>query len=90
MSIKPLNFIHWNCNSLYNKQNDFLYFIDLFKPDIISLNETKLSRDRFDSEIYIKNLQNYSFIHRHWDEYVNGGGGVALLINKNIKYQDSI
>lgn len=87
MDRNTLNIFQWNCNSLFNKQTQFFNFISFFKPDIIILNETKLSKERFESELYIKNLSNYNFLHKHREEFINGAGGVAILVKKvlNIK-----
>ena len=40
-SLEGIKVVHWNCNSIKNKINEFLVFIQLHKPDIVSLNEIK-------------------------------------------------
>ena len=37
-----INIMHWNCNSLNNKIDEFKKFCSKYKPHIISLNETKM------------------------------------------------
>lgn len=83
---KTLKLVHWNSNSLNNKQHSLYNFLNIFSPDIISINETKLSENRFDNDIFLKNLPNYSFIHKHRYTNINGAGGVGLLIKKEINY----
>ena len=79
-----LKIIHWKANSINNKQIKFKKLIlESLKPDIVSLNETKLSTFRANMSL---NYENYNTIHRSRDENRNGGGGVAILINKKISY----
>ena len=66
--------IHWNCNSIFNKQLEFLNFLNLFKPDIVSLNETKLSGDRFEGEPLLRNLTDYFMIHKVRHKEQNDAG----------------
>ena len=47
VSKDKLKIIHWNANSINNKQEEFKKFIiDDLQPDIVALNETKLSEFR--------------------------------------------
>ena len=77
--------IHWNCNSLNNKIDEFKEFCIRKKPHIISLNETKLSDDRAD---YILQIDNYKVIHKSRSPVKNGAGGVALLVRDDIKFSE--
>lgn len=77
-----ITIFHWNCNSIYNKQDIFYSFLNIYKPDIICLNETKLGETRARDEIYIKNHPHYHFFHKHRSGDVNGAGGVAIMIRK--------
>ena len=83
---KALTLVHWNCNSLYNKVEEFKLFCKTLNPCIISLNETKMSEFRAD---YMIDIENYTSVHkaRHYDK--NGGGGVALIISNNVKFYES-
>ena len=81
-----LKLVHWNCNSLYNKQAELYNFFNIFEPDIICLNETKLSKNRFENEIYIKNHPKYKFLHKHRDDFLNGAGGVAIIVRNNLAF----
>jgi hypothetical protein len=83
---KSFNLIHWNCNSLNNKIEEFKSFCFKFNPEIISLNETKMSE--FNAK-YILNINNYTTIHRSRNNDKNGAGGVALLIRNDIKFSES-
>jgi hypothetical protein len=58
---RNINLIHWNCNSLNNKIEEFKSFCLKFNPQLISLNETKMSE--FNAK-YILAVNNYSTIHR--------------------------
>ena len=78
-----INIMHWNCNSLNNKIDEFKKFCSKYKPHIISLNETKMGV--FNAN-YLLQIDNYITIHKARSNDKNGGGGVALLIQKDIKY----
>ena len=62
-------------------------FCEKFKPNIISLNETKMSNFRSN---YMLKINNYSVIHKPRHENLNGGGGEALLVNNEINFYESI
>ena len=79
-----LKVIHWNPNSIFNKKAELDEFIiNEINPDIISLNETKLSE--FRAQRFFTN-NNYHLINKSRDENKNGAGGVAILIKKTFKY----
>jgi exonuclease III len=80
-----LRLVHWNCNSLNNKIDEFKDFCFTNKPHVISLNETKLSEDRAD---YILQIDNYNVIHKTRNSGKNGAGGVALLIREDINFSE--
>ena len=75
--------IHWNCNPIKNKIDELNEFCKLYKPHIISLNETKLSEEN--AKYYLE-LPNYNIVHRARSKTVNGAGGVALLVRKDVKF----
>jgi hypothetical protein len=83
-SSSKIKIIHWNPNSIFNKKAEFDEFIiNEINPDIISLNETKLSE--FRAQRFFTN-NNYHLINKSRDENKNGAGGVAILIKKTFKY----
>ena len=70
--------MHWNSNSIKSKYEEFVYFLEVHKLDIVSLNETKLcENDNF-------NIRNYQIIR--FDRN-SRGGGVAILISDKISYE---
>ena len=81
---ESLKIIHWNANSINNKIQEFRHsIIEAQKPDIIALNETKLSTFRAN---HILCFDEYNVINKSRHENKNGAGGVALLIKKNLKF----
>lgn len=84
MEIKKLKIIHWNCNSIVNKLEEFKYFLEKYKPDIITLNETKIND--FNANINFIQISEFNFIHKQRHE-LNGAGGVAILIHKSINFE---
>ena len=78
--------VHWICNSLYNKLEEFKLFCKTFSPNIVSLNETKMSEFRAN---YTIDIENYTIVHKARHYNINGGGGVALSISNNIKFYES-
>jgi CRISPR/Cas system-associated protein Cas7 (RAMP superfamily) len=83
-NITPLTIIHWNANSITNKISEFEKFIiQNIAPDIISLNETKVSEFRANR---IFKFQDNQIINKSRCENKNGARGVAILIKKGINY----
>ena len=79
-----LKFLHWNANSLNNKINEFKSIIlEAIEPDVVSINETKLSEFRANM---LLNFDNYNTVHKARSENTNGAGGVAILIHKKLSY----
>ena len=76
---RNLTIVHWNYNSINNKEEKFKYFINNKKPDIILLNETKIN------DLHANNIFNtftkYNFIHRQ-SSVKNGGGGYRHFVVK--------
>ena len=79
-SSKLTKILHWNCNSITNKLDEFKSFLSQNKPDIVSLNEIKC--DSYDK----LNIHDYNVIFKCRS---NKGGSVALLINDRIKFVES-
>jgi exonuclease III len=69
------------CNSLNNKLYEFSIFLNKYKPDVVSLNETKMNGKRAKQKL---NFDGYKCFHRHRAEGTNGAGGVAVLVKSNI------
>lgn len=69
--------INWNANGLRTRTNELRHFLNAEKVDIMVLTETRLNvNDRL-------NVTNYK-TYRHDSNY--RGGGVAILIRKNIPH----
>jgi exonuclease III len=75
--------VHWNCNSINNKQDEFKLFIQKHKPEIILLNETKIND--FNANIFFNQIFEYQFLHKQRCAK-NGAGGVAILIKRGINF----
>lgn len=73
--IKGLKIIHLNIRSLVRKIDLLRVWVDLNKPDIITLSETWLNSSVSDNEI---NLSNY-VIYRY--DRCSRGGGVAIYVS---------
>jgi hypothetical protein len=58
----------------------------LYKPHIVSLNETKVGEFKAN---YLIQIDNYTTIHKARSYNVNGGGGVALLIRNDIDFSEN-
>ena len=76
--------VHWNANSINNKKLEFQkYILQEIEPEIVSLNETKVSEFRAKT---VLDFQGYNLINKSRHENKNGAGGVALLIKKHINF----
>ena len=75
-----LKCIYFNARSIVNKLDDLQLYIDKKKADIISITETWLKEEISDVELNIIDFT----IFRH-DRLNKTGGGVILLIKKDIK-----
>ena len=78
--------VHWNCFSLKNKIRDLDLFLKKSKPDIVYLNEIKMSAENANFHLI---FEGYS---THFKSRLKGGdagGGVALLIREPIKFETS-
>ena len=81
---RNLIIIHWNCNSVYNKFEEFKIFLIKYNPDIVMLNETKIND--FTANNLFNQLSNYKFLHKQRSEK-NGAGGVAILVKAEIQFE---
>jgi exonuclease III len=75
-----LKIVHWNCNSINNKQEEFKYFIYKHKPDIITLNETKIND--FNGNIIFNKFKDYNFLHKQRNMQNGAGGGSNFSTKK--------
>ena len=90
-TFKNLKILHWNANGVTGKVEEIKNLINEFKPDVVSLNETK-TNSTTESYIYeicelgykprIKSRPDKKEIVREGN--VNVGGGVALLVRDTI------
>ena len=79
-----INIIHWNCFKLTSSRLfELEVFINRFKPDIMSLQEIKLSSEDAN---YKLRFDGYSTYHRSRSKNSDKGGGVAVLVNDRINH----
>jgi hypothetical protein len=79
-----LNIIHWNCFKLSDTRLfELEIFISKFKPDIISLQEIKLTNENANYEI---RFDGYSTYHRLRSVNPDKGGGVAFLVSDKLNH----
>ena len=83
-NMKNFKIIHWNCNSINNKFEEFKIFLNKHNPDIIMLNETKIND--FTANNLFSQLINYKFLHKQRSEK-NGAGGVTILFRAEIQIE---
>jgi exonuclease III len=56
--MSQLKIVHWNCFKMTNtRQMELINFINIFKPDIVSLQEIKLS---FEMSNLLLNLKDFT------------------------------
>ena len=80
--MNKLKICHFNCNSIANKKEEFELFLDKHSPDLVSLNEIKLSIEKAN---YLLRFNNYVSYHKCRKKNGNKGGGVAILAKNTIK-----
>ena len=73
-----LKLLQLNCNSIYNKLSEIKQVLLQHIPDIICLSETWIK------EKYIPKFPDYI---AEWEHRAGHGGGLGILINKNVQYQ---
>ena len=79
-----LKIVHWNCFQLTNKLFEFDVFLNKLKPDIVSINETKMTEE---SANYHLRFAGYTAIFKSRKIRGEFGGGVAILIKDTIKFE---
>ncbi len=78
-----ITIVHWNCNGLSSKVDQLKTYLSLHSPNILTLNEIKCNNN---SAIYNLNQIQYNSIYKIREE--SKGGGIALLINNKIKFEE--
>ncbi len=79
-----LKIAHWNCLKLTQcRQFEFVNFLNIFKPDLISLQELKLSEE--EARMCLR-IDGYCVYIKVRDVNPSHGGGVALLIRSGISH----
>jgi len=82
--MSQLKIVHWNCFKLSNtRQIELINFINILKPDIISLQEIKLSIEM--SNLFL-NINGFTTHVKARTTNPNQGGGVAVLIRSEIPH----
>ena len=71
-----------NINSIKGKKLELLAFIDLHEPQIVAIQETKIDSSISSSELFLETFP-YSVYRK---DRTLDGGGVMLLIHKNIPH----
>ena len=79
-----LKCLYTNCDGLLNKRSEFNFLAEKENPSIIFLVETKLHKDVINEEVFP--TSKYEVYRRDRDSQ-NIGGGVCILVNKNLKSQ---
>lgn len=77
-----LKVVHWNCNSLYGKIEEFKLYLKQFEPDFVSLNEIKLNV--YMANLIFNGIVGYQCIYKCRN---SNGGGVAMLIKNTIQFE---
>ena len=73
---------HLNAQSINNKSSEINKYVSENKIDILSLNETWLKHN---NNTNLELLRNYHLLR---NDRLTRGGGVAILINKQIKFNN--
>ena len=80
-----LRAVHWNCFKLtQQRQFELKHFLNIIKPDIVSLQEIKLSEEEANLCL---NFPEYSAYIKTRDSNSKKGGGVAILISFNALFR---
>ena len=74
-----LKIIHWNANSIWNKSVELEMMLRKYDPDIVTINETKLSMTQAN---FISKNNDYNYLFKCRKQSKGGAGGVATLVKK--------
>ena len=80
--ISGLKFISMNINSIRGKKLELLAFLDFHQPHVVAIQETKIDSSIATSELFPETC---SFSVYRKDRNIHGGG-VILLVHKNISH----
>ena len=77
---KNIQIVHININGLRGRKTELIHYLNECNPQFVTLNETRLRE-------YTKiRIPNYHLIRK--DRKERAGGGVGILIRKDIKYNE--
>ena len=85
---KNVQIIHANINGLYKRRTELIYYLNEYKPHFVTLNETRLreqTRIRIPNYNIIRKERNIINPNRRLQQ---AAGGVAILIRKDIKFNE--
>ena len=85
-SLGGLKFISLNINSIRGKKLDLLAFLDVHNPHIVAIQETKIDSSIATSELFPETCP-YNIFRKDRNLH---GGGVMLLIHKDIPHMPSL
>ena len=74
-----VHILHININGLFGRKTELIHYLNECTPHLVTLNETKLR-----NQTKIK-IPNYHLIRR---DRATNGGGVAILVRKDLKYNE--
>ena len=74
----------WNVNSLRSCENNFLEFVDRYKPDIVGIQELRANPDQL--SFFLKFVDGYRNLFN--DSGRPGYGGTAIYYKENLGIQD--
>ena len=79
-----LNILQWNCFKFTEaRMYEFQNFLNIFKPDIVSIQELKLCEEEANFRL---RFRGYDTFHKVRPYGSNFGGGVAIIIKSNIPH----
>ena len=73
--------IHININGITNKHTELIHYLNEHNPQFVTINESKIRKQ------HTIRIPNYHVIRKDRENQGRGvGGGVAILIRKDIKF----
>ena len=83
--MEKLAIYHFNCNSFRNKKEELELFLGNIKPDILSLNELKMSQCEANYMLDFTGYYSFFKVRNESKSNPEKGGGVALLIRETLQ-----
>lgn len=80
-----INITHWNVNGIQSKKGMLEEFINEFDPDIITLNEIRISNDALLNTV-MSSFRKYDYVAKLRKDQL--GGGVLIMIKNNLEYEE--